>query len=70
MTLHLRTRTGMRIETARQVFAEVEGTVREVIPADEIDQILQNLGLPSNNYTSRSRTARSSPTMTGRCSSA
>ncbi|WP_345818886.1 efflux RND transporter permease subunit [Methylobacterium fujisawaense] len=50
MTLHLRTRTGMRIETARQVFAEVEGTVREVIPADEIDQILQNLGLPSNNY--------------------
>ena len=50
MTLHLRTRPGMRIETAEQVFAEVEGVVREVIPAGEIDQILDNIGLPSNNY--------------------
>ncbi|MCJ2050183.1 efflux RND transporter permease subunit [Methylobacterium sp. J-070] len=50
MTMHLRTRTGMRIETTRQVFAQVEDTVREVIPRDEIDQILQNIGLPSNNY--------------------
>ncbi len=50
MTMHLRTRVGMRIETARQVFAEVEDTVREVIPAGEVDQILQNIGLPSNNY--------------------
>ncbi|MFB0487792.1 multidrug efflux pump subunit AcrB [Methylobacterium sp. OAE515] len=50
MTMHLRTRTGMRIETARQVFAEIEDTVREVIPPDEVDQILQNIGLPSNNY--------------------
>ncbi|GJD30295.1 Cobalt-zinc-cadmium resistance protein CzcA [Methylobacterium adhaesivum] len=50
MTLHLRTRPGMRIETAEQVFAEVEGVVREVIPVGEIDQILDNIGLPSNNY--------------------
>ena len=50
MTLHLRTRPGMRIETAEQVFAEVEKTVREVIPEHEIDQILDNIGLPSNNY--------------------
>ncbi|MCJ2136511.1 efflux RND transporter permease subunit [Methylobacterium sp. J-026] len=50
MTMHLRTRTGMRIETTRQVFAQVEDTVRAVIPPDEIDQILQNIGLPSNNY--------------------
>jgi len=50
MTLHLRTRPGMRIETAEQVFAEVEGVVREVIPEGEIDQILDNIGLPSNNY--------------------
>ena len=27
---HLRTRTGMRIETTRQVFAQVEDTVREI----------------------------------------
>ncbi|MGU3537214.1 efflux RND transporter permease subunit [Methylobacterium sp. A54F] len=50
MTLHLRTRPGMRIETAEQVFAAVEKTVREVVPEGEIDQILDNIGLPSNNY--------------------
>lgn len=50
MTMHLRTRPGMRIETAEQTFAEVEKVVREVIPEDEIDQILDNIGLPSNNY--------------------
>ncbi|SFG34674.1 efflux RND transporter permease subunit [Methylobacterium gossipiicola] len=50
MTLHLRTRPGMRIETAEQVFADVENVVREVIPEGEIDQILDNIGLPSNNY--------------------
>ena len=50
MTLHLRTRPGMRIETAEQTFAEVEKVVREVIPEGEIDQILDNIGIPSNNY--------------------
>ncbi|RZK97686.1 MAG: efflux RND transporter permease subunit, partial [Methylobacterium sp.] len=50
MTLHLRTRPGMRIETAEQVFAQVENVVREVIPEGEIDQILDNIGLPANNY--------------------
>lgn len=50
MTLHLRTRPGMRIETAEQVFADVESVVREIIPDGEIDQILDNIGLPSNNY--------------------
>ncbi|MDB5644804.1 efflux RND transporter permease subunit [Methylobacterium sp.] len=50
MTLHLRTRPGMRIETAEQVFAQVENVVREVIPEGELDQILDNIGLPANNY--------------------
>ncbi|WP_375408059.1 efflux RND transporter permease subunit [uncultured Methylobacterium sp.] len=50
MTLHLRTRPGMRIEAAEQVFAQVETAVREVIPEGEIDQVLVNLGLPANNY--------------------
>ncbi|MHC2020889.1 efflux RND transporter permease subunit [Methylobacterium sp. CM6247] len=50
MTLHLRTRPGMRIETAVQTFAEVQAVVREVIPEGEIDQVLDNLGLPANNY--------------------
>ncbi|CAO4150833.1 Acriflavin resistance protein [Methylorubrum thiocyanatum] len=50
MTLHLRTRPGMRIETAEQTFAAVEAVVRETIPEGEIDQILDNIGIPSNNY--------------------
>lgn len=50
MTLHLRTRPGMRIETASEVFARVEAAVREVIPDGEVDQVLSNLGLPANNY--------------------
>ncbi|MDP4021938.1 efflux RND transporter permease subunit [Methylobacterium sp. NEAU 140] len=50
MTLHLRTRPGMRIETTEQVFAQVEDVVREVIPEGEIEQILDNIGLPSINY--------------------
>lgn len=50
MTLHLRTRPGMRIETAEQTFAEVQKVVREVIPEEEIDLILDNIGLPANNY--------------------
>jgi len=50
LTMHLRTRPGMRIETAEQVFAQVEGVVREVIPEGEIEQILDNIGIPSNNY--------------------
>lgn len=50
ITLHLRTRPGMRIETAVQTFAAVQGVVREVIPEGEIEQVLDNIGLPSNNY--------------------
>ncbi|GJD96179.1 efflux RND transporter permease subunit [Methylobacterium iners] len=50
MTLHLRTRPGMRIEAAEQVFAQVQRVVREVIPEEEIDQVLDNIGLPANNY--------------------
>ncbi|WP_336486555.1 efflux RND transporter permease subunit [Methylobacterium nigriterrae] len=50
MTLHIRTRPGMRIETAQQIFAQVEQAVREVIPDNEVDQILNNIGLPASNY--------------------
>ncbi len=67
MTLHLRTRAGMRIETAEQVFAEVQKVVREVIPADEIGQILDNIGLPSNNYNFAFSDGSFVSTTTGRC---
>lgn len=50
LTLHVRTRPGMRIETATQYFAKVEHVVRETIPPDELGLILDNIGLPSVNY--------------------
>ena len=50
ITMHLRMRPGMRIETTEQRFAAVATTVREVIPGDEIEQILDNIGIPANNY--------------------
>ncbi len=50
MTMHLRARTGMRIEMTDQVFASVEKVVREIIPRNELAGILNNIGIPSNNY--------------------
>ena len=50
MTLHIRTRPGMRIETAEKTFAAVEDVVREVVPKKDLGLILDNIGLPSSNY--------------------
>ncbi len=50
MTLHIRTRAGMRIEEAEKTFAQVEDTVRQVVPKDELGLILDNIGLPASNY--------------------
>ena len=50
MTLHIRTRPGMRIETAEQTFAAVENVVHEVVPKKDLGLILDNIGLPSSNY--------------------
>ncbi|GEP12076.1 efflux RND transporter permease subunit [Methylobacterium gnaphalii] len=50
MTLHVRTRPGMRIETTEKVFARVEDVVRETVPKSELGLILDNIGLPASNY--------------------
>jgi multidrug efflux pump subunit AcrB len=50
LTLHVRTRPGMRIETAEQTFAAVEDTIRKVIKPNDLDLILDNIGLPASNY--------------------
>ncbi|MGA9028700.1 MAG: efflux RND transporter permease subunit [Steroidobacteraceae bacterium] len=44
--LHLRARTGTRIEETAALCDAVEATIRTVIPADQIDNIVDNLGLP------------------------
>jgi multidrug efflux pump subunit AcrB len=44
--LHLRARTGTRIEETAALCDAVEATIREVIPKDQLTTIVDNLGLP------------------------
>ena len=44
--LHMRTPTGTRIEQTARVADEVEKIIREIIPASELETVLDNLGLP------------------------
>ena len=44
--LHLRARTGTRIEETAALCDAVEATIREVIPKDQIVNMVDNLGLP------------------------
>src|SRR6195256_5852801 len=48
MRLHVRCPSGTRIEEAERVFGAVEEEVRRVVPAQELDTILDNIGLPSS----------------------
>jgi multidrug efflux pump subunit AcrB len=51
MRLHVRTPEGTRIEETEQVFAQVEDEIRKTLPADEINLILDNIGLPSSGIS-------------------
>jgi len=44
--LHVRAPAGTRIEETEHLFAQVENTVRGVIPAVELTDMLDNIGLP------------------------
>jgi multidrug efflux pump subunit AcrB len=44
--LHVRGRTGLRIEETARLADQVENSIRKKIPANEVDNILDNLGLP------------------------
>lgn len=46
--LHLRAPTGTRIEETTRLADEVEQAIRELIPADQLETILDNLGLPNS----------------------
>ena len=55
--LHVRAPVGTRIEQTQEVFYQVEEVIRRVIPKDELDLILQNIGLPMNLNLALSATA-------------
>src|SRR6202790_4711481 len=48
MRLHVRPPSGTRIEEVERIFGQVEEEVRRVVPAQELDTILDNIGLPNS----------------------
>ena len=44
--LHLRTRSGLRIEETAKFVEQVDQTIRQVIPKEELSGILDNIGIP------------------------
>jgi multidrug efflux pump subunit AcrB len=50
MKMHVRAPSGMRVEQTERVVDEIEGAIREIIPARELDQISDNIGLPPFAY--------------------
>jgi multidrug efflux pump subunit AcrB len=48
--LHVRAPAGTRIEKTEQIFQAVEDKIREVIPEEERDLIVDNIGLPARSY--------------------
>jgi CzcA family heavy metal efflux pump len=49
--LHVRAPAGTRLEETERIFAEVQQEVRRVIPADEVELMIDNIGLPNRNYS-------------------
>ena len=48
--LHVRAPAGTRIEKTEEIFQKVEDEIRKVIPEDERDSIVDNIGLPQRSY--------------------
>jgi len=46
MRLHVRGPPGSRIEETQRLFAAVEDHVRKVVPADELDVVIDDIGVP------------------------
>lgn len=48
MRLHARSEAGSRIEETEARFAAIEQEIRAAIPADEIDTLIDNIGIPNS----------------------
>src|SRR5690349_11206571 len=48
--LHVRAPPGTRIEATEQIFQAVEDKIREVIPKQDLDLIVDNIGVPARSY--------------------
>jgi CzcA family heavy metal efflux pump len=48
--LHVRAQPGTRIETTKVIFSQVEDQIRRTIPANEIELIIDNIGLSPETF--------------------
>jgi len=48
--LHVRTQPGTRIEETKVIFSQVEDQIRQTIPANQLDLVLDNIGLPPETF--------------------
>ena len=55
--LHVRVKTGTRIEETAKTCDLVEQMIRSVIPADQVDNILDNIGLPYSTLNTQHATS-------------
>jgi multidrug efflux pump subunit AcrB len=50
MRLHARAPSGTRIEKTEQIFADIENEIRQVVPPKEIENIIDNIGIPNGGF--------------------
>ncbi|MBZ5576653.1 MAG: efflux RND transporter permease subunit [Acidobacteriia bacterium] len=50
MRLHARAPSGTRIETTETIFADIDREIRQVIPPAEIENIIDNIGIPNGGF--------------------
>src|SRR4051812_9966151 len=48
--LHVRAAPGLRLESTKVIFSRVEEELRKVVPANEIELILDNIGRPAESF--------------------
>src|SRR5579863_49849 len=50
LRLHVRAASGTRLENTKLIFSRVEEELRRVIPAEEIELVLDNIGRPAESF--------------------
>jgi len=63
--LHMRAPTGMRIEETARMADAVESVIRELVPPDQLETILDNIGLPNSGINLSYSNAGTIGTMDG-----
>src|SRR5207244_263680 len=50
MRLHARAPSGTRLEKTEELFASIENEIRQVVPPREIENIIDNIGIPNGGF--------------------